>query len=437
MLQRFWRLLISLRLALTLLLVLAIAAVVGTVLPQEKSYAFYLEKFGPQLAWLIDTLRLSQVYRSTWFVAIIALLLFNLLACSLERLPQALRRLTSPPDPEKYLKLPERAKLRWPARVEKAPGALEDDIAAVLGASHRHESGDTLWFWRRTGRAGVLGPYIIHLSIILIILGGLAGKLWGVKGQMIIGVGEIRKAVDLENRQELPLGFEVRLDDFQVHFYADGIPSEYRSDLTFLQDGKEAAQAVCRVNHPVEFGGYTFYQSTYQTIPRGPVRLRVDFEGQSQELEAPLRTPVPLPGGQRMIVAVRVDGNLQGLGPAVQLIYLTGRGHSPPFWVLQNHPEAARQPGPHVFTLTGADFRYASGLMVKQDPGVWWVYAGFILLIPGFWLAFFTPRQWWAVRLQPDGKKGWLLTIHGTGDRHREAFARRLERLRAKLAERT
>jgi len=437
-LQRSWKSLTSVRLALILLLVLALAALVGTILPQDRVYGFYVERFGPQFAWFIDRLGLDRVYRSPWFLALITLLVINLVACSLDRIPQALRRLRHPLDPERYLALPERGRVHWPARMQEAPSVLEHDCNAILGPGPRLEQGETVWLLRSRGRVGVLGPYIIHLSIILIILGGMVGKLWGVRGHLHLVEGQTGGALEVEGREaELPLDFAVRLDRFQVEFYPDGPPSEYRSDLSFLRDGREVEKTVCRVNHPVEFGGFTFYQSTYQTALGGPVRLEVDHQGHKTAVEAAPRQRVMLPDGNGAIMVVRADGNLQGRGPAVQIAYLTGRGHPLIFWVFQNQPpEGDQQPGPHRFRLAGLDFRFTSGLLVKRDPGVGWVYAGFILLLPGFWLAFFTPRQRWAVSLQPDGKKGWRLTLHGAGDRHREAFSHRLERLTAKLEER-
>ena len=91
------------------------------------------------------------------------------------------------------------------------------------------------------------------------------------------------------------LDFAVRLDDFQVKYYPNGTPQEFRSDLTFIKPGQDVKQAVCRVNDPVTFEALTFYQSSYQAMPQGPVTLTVTLAGQSFTVEASLR--------QRVIVA--------------------------------------------------------------------------------------------------------------------------------------
>ncbi len=80
-------------------------------------------------------------------------------------------------------------------------------------------------------------------------------------------------------------------------------------------------------------------------------------------------------------------------------------GHPLMFWVLaDSSQEQPQQPGPPIFRVKKLDLTYSSGLLVKYDPGVWLVYAGFIAMLPGFWLAFFVPRQRWAVAVQPQGK---------------------------------
>jgi cytochrome c biogenesis protein len=68
---------------------------------------------------------------------------------------------------------------------------------------------------------------------------------------------------------------------------------------------------------------------------------------------------------------------------------------------------------------------------VKSDPGVWWVYAGFILVFPGLYLAFFRPAARWAVVLEGEAKGGSKVRLLGASPRNREEFAASLERLLA------
>jgi cytochrome c biogenesis protein len=95
--------------------------------------------------------------------------------------------------------------------------------------------------------------------------------------------------------------------------------------------------------------------------------------------------------------------------------------------ILANRPEMAdKQPGPYRFYLKGT--KTFSVLQVRRDPGVWWVYAGFILLLPGFYLAFLRPAERWALILQPNKKGAWGIRLLGAAPRARETFQDRLQR---------
>lgn len=436
MLSKLWNGLTSIRLALLSLLLVAIASTIGTLLPQQESWDYYQEKFGSLLAEILWRLGLFDIYRSPLFLAIMGLLILNLIACSLKRLPEALRLFQSRPGLEKFQSLPKRFRVTW-SRPD-TPNLLSHTLHRALGRPLVVTEKDSTWYLYRLGRWGRLGPYLIHLSIIIVVLGGLVGKFWGFQGQMNLQEGQSANVLDLSNPQgHKTLDFSVRLDDFQVHYYPNGTPREFRSDLTFMKQGQEVKQAVCRVNDPVSFEHLTFYQSSYQAVPQGPVTLEVTSKDKTFTIEAPLKQRVMLPDDQGMVILWRVESNVMGLGPAVQLAYRPeNRGHPVIFWVLADSSgEQPEQPGPHMFRVKNLDLTYSSGLMVKYDPGVWLIYAGFISMLPGFWLAFFVPRQRWAVAVQPQGKGKYALTVYGAGDRHKYAFQQRLSRLQAKLEE--
>jgi len=170
-------------------------------------------------------------------------------------------------------------------------------------------------------------------------------------------------------------------------------------------------------------------------MPKGAVKLNVTLDGKSFSVEAPLRQRVMLPDDKGMVILWKLESDVGGLGPAVQLAYRPEKGGHPLlFWVLADSSQKQPpQPGPHIFRVETLDLTYSSGLLVKYDPGVWLVYTGFLTMLPGFWLAFFVPRQRWAVAVQPQGKGKYRLSVYGVGDRHKYTFQQRLARLQAKL----
>jgi cytochrome c biogenesis protein len=428
-----WGTLTSIRLTVFLLLILAAVAVIGTVVPQNQPPNQYFSYFGEVWGELLWRGGFADIYFSPWFLGPIVLLTANILSCVVHGLPQAVKRVSRPLTWGTAITLPERVQITWPVGVDPHPL-----ITAALSREwgrHRVETlPDKEIYLAARGRFRPLGPYLIHVALLLILAGGLIGKFWGVDGQLSLDQGEVAGAFQVGPRAQMPLNFQVRLDKFQVSYYEPGgTPREFRSNLTFLQDGREVSRLTCRVNEPVSFGGLTFYQSSYGSESMGPIHLKARLGDLNQALEVPFRRPVELPGGQGRIIAMRVDGNFQGYGPAVLLAYSPGSGHPEAFWVLQDHPELGEQPGPYRFRVESLPFRFYSVFQVKHDPGVWWVYAGFLLFLPGLYLAFFRPVERWALVLAKTPQGQWQGRLLGASPRHREEFAARQERLLMEL----
>lgn len=428
-----WGTLTSIRLTVFLLLILAGVAIIGTVVPQNQPPNQYVSRYGEvwgQLLWLGG---FTQVYSSPWFLGPISLLAANILACVVHGLPQAIKRVWQPLTVETALTLPERGQITWPAGVDPQP-LIAATLSRELGRCRQETlPGQTVYFLEK-GRFRPVGPYLIHIALLLILAGGLIGKFWGVDGKLAIDQGEVAGAFQVGSRVEKPLNFQVRLDKFQVSYYEPGAsPKEFRSDLTFMQGGREVAQVTCRVNEPVTFGGLTFYQSSYGSQATGPVRLKVQLGDLSESIEAPLRQPTDLPGGRGQIIPMKVDGNFQGYGPAVLLAFSPGTGHPQVFWTLKDQPGLGQQPGPYRFTAESIPFGYFSVFQVKRDPGVAWVYAGFLLFLPGLYLAFFRPVERWALVVAKTPKGKWQGRLLGASPRHREEFTARQERLLMEL----
>jgi cytochrome c biogenesis protein len=406
---RLWKTLTSLRLTLMLLIILALVSLVGTVR--------------------------TQVFDTFWFLVPLGLFVLNLTACLIRGLPDAVRRSRRGLTPAAALELPQRARFTWPGNPDPHP-QVEQALRQELGRVQKDgREEQTVYFWER-GRFRPLGPYVVHLALLVILAGALMGKFLGLQGRLTLNEGETARQFISEGR-EAPLDFEVRLDRFQMLTYPDGTPREFRSDVTFSRPGNSPRPAVVRVNDPATFGGLTFYQSSYGHV----LRLEVKEGEDSRVVEAATGQTVRLPGGRAWIrvleyepdLAMPVDGQVKHLGPAARLAYGDGEGHPRIFPVLKNRPELAdKQPGPQRFFLQ--DARYVSVLQVKRDPGVWWVYAGFALLLPGFYLAFLRPAERWALALSRTPTGAWEARLLGAAPRAKEAFQDRLLRLQALLA---
>jgi cytochrome c biogenesis protein len=419
--SRLWTWLTSIRLTVFLLLILAAVAVIGTVIKQDQPPGFYFNNYGEFWGAIFSRGGLASIYQSIWFLAPITLLALNIMACIINGLPQAWRRSFKPFSPEAALALPERQKFIWPKGADpRSPVA--SILRRELGRLHHQVIDGKEVYFHEKGRFRPLGPYLVHVALLFILVGGLVGKFWGIEGELPVSQGQTAEAFRVGHGL-VPLDFQVHLDRFQVLYYADSaMPKEFRSNLTILRDGKEVLKTVCRVNEPVTYGKFTFYQASYGSEPAGPVRLKVNYQERQETIEAPVRQMVELPGGEAKLMVMKIEANFQGHGPAVQLAYMSGSGHPQALWLFKDHPEMQPQGGPYRFEVEAAPVQFYSVFQVKHDPGVWWVYAGFLLFLPGFYLAFFRPPQRWAVILQETPKGGWQGRLLGASPRAREDF---------------
>jgi cytochrome c biogenesis protein len=272
--------------------------------------------------------------------------------------------------------------------------------------------------------------YIVHLSVLLILIGALVGSLVGIKGFMSINEGETVGTLALatgDETKELP--FQVRCDDFSVTFYDKGQPKEFRSELTVLEGGREVHKQSIVVNDPMTWQGFTFYQSTYGTaLRKAELQLKDLDTGKTQNITLPFREMVPIPESNDQIQVVQYQQDLRGFGPALGIM-VTKPGKEPSgSWIIANMPEFhGNRVENYNIRIISADPVYFTGLQVKKDPGVWVVYIGFMAMLLASGLAYYTSHRklyFWASESGSAAQKGTRVIVAGRTSKSSLAFER-------------
>ncbi|MDA8164051.1 MAG: cytochrome c biogenesis protein ResB, partial [Desulfobacteraceae bacterium] len=308
-----WQFFASVRLALFTFFILASASIIGTIIEQNQPYAKYVQIYGPKLTRLFQLLDFTDMYRSWWFTTLLVVFCLNLVVCTIERFPNIWRIVTMDnldTEPDRVGKMPHHAALRTDRPVGETAAAIKKVLTgAGWNALERSRDGSTLLFAQKGAwtRLGVIG---VHVSILFIFVGAIIGSHFGFKGSVMIPEGSSTDTVYLFDEAATPvrLPFLVRCDRFHISFYDSGMPKEYRSDLTVIQNGRKVLSKSIVVNDPLHCGGITFYQSRYEGTQQLLATLKDRQTGKQARFDVPARQEIRWPDEGVAFGVVNVEG---------------------------------------------------------------------------------------------------------------------------------
>jgi len=443
-LEAFWSLFSSMKTAIALLLALAVASIAGTILEDKKGIS---------------------IYSSTWFSLILVLVGVNLAVCSINRFGIAWRRTFRP----KVESTPESVAGMMRSESVTCGGSLESVtdqvIRALRSRSYRliRQSKDAaVSIYAAKGRASIWGPYLTHLSILVIFAGAIYGSMVGSEGNVIIAEGERVSEYSSNDNSEssVPFGFEVALHSFTIKNDESHNVMGYESDLEIFDGGRSVARKVIDVNHPLSYNGVSLYQSGYGLAGLvvkvvAPDGETVDLPyniGEEQGEGGPVYAISDEPwkqfslGGKALILFVHnlvpdyiggemVNGSPLPLNPGVNLVIsdqlsnLKAKGAWTRLGWLTTYTPPVTYKG---FTVTLDRVRNYTSLSVSRNPGLPVVYLGFALMVLGVFMSFYVTFKVVRVNIAQPGD-GVKVIIGGTTRSTAAVFDKDFKRLRDTL----
>lgn len=429
MLLKIYKTLASAKLTLFLFLTLAVSSIFGTLVQQGLPRERYAEVYGPGPASLIEFFHISDLYHSWWFVGLLLLLALNITVCTARRIPALFRQIRSRDrngGDDIFRSAPITRTLACSGKVDEIEQKARTLLRSLAGKPvHAARDGKSYLFAER-GRYTRLGMVAIHASILLILAGGLIGSIWGFSGQMRINEGASSNTVALYGGETRTLPVALACDDFSVTFYENGMPREYRSDVTIFEGGKKVLSATIRVNEPLKYKGLKFCQATYGIAEASgfTVVMREAATGKENPVSLELMKKVPVPGTEAFFAAARFAPDFQGRGPALLGVLLQPGTPHDIFWIPRDQPVKR---GGHIFAFTDFTARFYTGLQVGSDPGVPLVWAGFLLILAGFAAVFLGAHRRVWMRITPSAEGGEVLIAADPG-KNRKGFEERLDK---------
>lgn len=291
------------------------------------------------------------------------------------------------------------------------------------------------------GRWTRLGVYSVHLSVILLLLGGLIGSIFGFEGFVNIQEGETVNSIGLRKTEQIHnLDFAIRCDDFSVSFYETGTPKEFRSTLSIIEDGRSVLQKDIIVNDPLRYKGINLFQANYGMLPPDEITLNIMSRetGMVYKKKTKIGMPIVLPEGAGTFVIKEHRNSFIYKGIALGETFigiLNGKdGSSIDIMLPLNFAGFDKmRKGDLNFSVADYDNRYYTGLQVTRDPGVLVVYSGFVVMIIGCFVTFFMSHQRLCVEVVKNGNKTKVM-VAGTANKNKLGMQARVKNFSRNLA---
>ncbi|MGQ9631925.1 MAG: cytochrome c biogenesis protein ResB [bacterium] len=440
--DRIWRFLSSVKLGIVLVTIIIGVAIVGTLITQGEDPDFYIETYGHTWGNLWIRLGFDHFYYTWWWNLLLIFLSINLLVCSINRLGPIWRILTkSPVEVSSDF-------VRNLQYSESISGIDPGDAGAILRERRYTVRSGPKGLFATKGGWGRWGAHIVHLSIIVILLGGVVDSLTGFRQSVNVMEGETITPPGAD--------FRLRVNDFGIDRLPDGNVKSYRSDVTILDGGRQIDFAI-EVNKPLQYKGLTFYQSSYGSVYEAD--LNINIGGESHTVRAGRGYRGEIPGtGYSLVVGAIVKGFLLDGGrvfddpnrynPAAQVMILRGGEEAveienaigswvfseemgPDVSAMRGGPSSPHSPKKDGVTVSVARIheRTYTGLQIARNTGIPFLWIGSGMMMVGLFLSFYVfHRRIWAV------SDGDTLLIGGNTNKNRYRFEKEFREIIGRLS---
>lgn len=409
----------SLRFAILLIICIAISSGVGTFIPQGNDQQNYIDLyneapiFGFINGYQIIKLQLDHIYTSNWFLFLLTLLCISLAACSFRRQIPSLKvalKWIDYKDEKRFLKLKLVTNFKIIEDVDhilKADSLLRKKGWSISKFENRLSA--------RKGLIGKLGPIIVHIGLIILLIGSAYGNFTSQSKEQYLRLGETLDLINENTNSKLT----IKLNNFSIERETDGIPKQFISNLDFFSEEQKINETkITQVNHPIRFKGLTIYQADWSV---SNIVMEIDNVFYQLQLK-----PIPEIGDQ-------IWGLLIELGRENKKNYLLTidnengplkvsniEDFSESFLYLDNDPIEINSS-----QLSLKRIIPSSGLIIKNDPSIPFIYLSFTLIIIGTIFSLIPTNQIW-ILLNENSKK---IFIGGLSNRNLLGFKKEFLKL--------
>ena len=392
--QKVFRLFANLKFSIFILLLISVCSIIGTVIEQDQpieTYKFNYPLTNPMFGFLswdrILYFGFDHVYKTWWFLFLIFLFGCSLVLCSfLQQFPslKIARRCQFFRTTNAFYKLNSSAILTN-FSFSKMLAAIQTQQYSIF------QQKNMVYCYK--GLIGRIAPIVVHFSMILVLLGTIIGSLFGFKAQEIIPKTEnfhIQNILSTGTLSIVPKS-STRINDFWITYTKNKTISQFYSDISILNSKvNEITRKTISVNYPLIDHGIYYYQTDWNLIGLRFKNIT------NQIIEYPLINVFP---NQEKIWLTWVSNNQFLQDGMILLIdnlegYCSIYNNAGQFLGNLEINESLNFSQP----ITLSEIISSTGLQVKTDPGIPFIYSGFFFLMISTLLSYLTYSQIWIIQ---------------------------------------
>ncbi len=407
-------------LAIVLLLAIALFSISGTLIEQGQPITFYQANYPEApalfgfLSWkVLLNIGLNHVYSTWWFVSLLVLFGISLATCTYSRQIPALKAART----WKYYERPrqfEKLALSTSLPLDSLTGLIQG-----LGKKRYKIFQENNTLYARKGLAGRVSPIVVHASMILILLGSIWSSFTGFMAQEMVPSGatfSVKNIVEAGSlaQAQIPKDWSMKVNRFWIDYKESGDIDQFYSDISVLDaKGEEVDRKTIHVNQPLKHNGVTVYQTDWAI---SSVKVRVN---KSPIFQLPMaRLPVAEGRIWGTWVPIKTD-----MSAGVALIARDLQGTVVVYDTAGKLVGSLRQG--MKLTVEGVELSLvdiigSTGLQIKADPGIPFLYTGFGLLMLSVMMSYVSHSQVWGLL------EGGTLYVGGRTNRAQITFEREL-----------
>jgi len=389
--RKILRVLADLRFAIILLLIISLIITIGSIIEQDQSVEYYQQNYPIDktilgfLNWeFIIKFELYKIYRTLWFVAILILFGSSLISCSFfQQFPT--------------LKFSRHCHFSQEKKIDIKTIVNKPNIGNFLNQILKQgyfifQQKKT--FYATKGLLGRVAPVFVHLSIILILFGSIIAAVCGFNSQELITKAEV---FHIQNTiGSGPLSFfsqqPIRVNDFWINYYTNTRIKQFFSNISILdENGKELVNKTISVNKPLIYKNLTLYQTDWTLFG---VRLIKNNE----YFQLPVLETKQL-GNKIWVSWLPINFNSIKEKSFGYTVIINNFKETISLYDLKGNLLKIVDKNEYILNENYklVDFLSSTGLQIKSDPGVRYIYFGFGILMVSTILSYLSFSQIWII----------------------------------------